>query len=446
MNNVKLSKHWNALQSSYWFVPTLMAAVAIALAFGMVTLDRSGKAGPIEKLGWIYAGGPDGARTVLSTIAGSMITVAGTAFSIVIVALQLASSQFGPRLLRNFMQDTGNQVVLGTFIGTFLYCLLVLRTVRGDNYGVFVPQISVTVGIILAIISIGVLIYFIHHASTLIQVGHVIEEVNRDLHKSLDQLFPEQIGQNILQKHLVAEIPVGFERESLSILADKSGYLQAIDEEQLMKVATSQDLLLRVNCCPGNFIVQGSELAFVWPGEAKSKKLTKQIKQAFIISGQRTEQDDIQFSTQQLVQIALRALSPALNDPFTAILCIDRLGAALCRLATREFPSPYRYDHEDRLRVIANPITFASLVDESFNEIRLYAYSDVAVTKRLLEVIALIAARTHNKKGQAVLLRHANALQRGSQEAISEESDRKEIEERYLAAVKALGEQSLGHG
>jgi uncharacterized membrane protein len=151
MKNVRLGTVWDSLRSSYWFVPGLMAGSAIALAFAMVTLDRSSKSGPIENLGWIYTGGSDGDRTVLSTIASSMITVAGTAFSIVIVALQLASSQFGPRMLRNFMQDTGNQVVLGTFIGTFIYCLLVLRTVRGDNYNVFVPQISVTVGIMLAI-------------------------------------------------------------------------------------------------------------------------------------------------------------------------------------------------------------------------------------------------------------------------------------------------------
>jgi uncharacterized membrane protein len=176
MKKTKLSKLWEALHSSYWFVPTLMVVIAIALAFAMLSLDRAGKSGPIESLGWIYTGGPDGARTMLSAIASSMITVAGTAFSITLVALTLASSQFGPRLLRNFMQDTGNQIVLGTFIATFIYCLLVLRTVRGDDYNVFVPQLSVTVGIVLAIASIGVLIYFIHHASTTIQASHVIGE------------------------------------------------------------------------------------------------------------------------------------------------------------------------------------------------------------------------------------------------------------------------------
>ena len=260
MKNIKLGKLWDSLHSSYWFVPTLMAGLAIALAFAMLTLDQSGKSGPIEKLAWIYAGGPDGARTLLSTIAGSMITVAGTAFSITIVALTLASSQFGPRLLRNFMRDTGNQVVLGTFIATFIYCLLVLRTVRGDDYNVFVPQISVTVGIVLAMTSIGVLIYFIHHASTSIQAWHVIGEVGSDLDKAIDRLFPQKIGYGGAgdKRRWVEEIPVGFDREASPILATSSGYLQAIDDDKLMKIAKSKQLLVRIKHRPGKFVVKGS--------------------------------------------------------------------------------------------------------------------------------------------------------------------------------------------
>jgi uncharacterized membrane protein len=440
MKNARLGTVWDSLRSSYWFVPGLMAASAIALAFVMVTLDQTSNSGPIENLGWIYTGGPDGARTVLSTIAGSMITVAGTAFSIVIVALQLASSQFGPRMLRNFMQDTGNQVVLGTFIGTFIYCLLVLRTVRGDNYNVFVPQISVTVGIMLAIASIGVLIYFIHHASTSIQAWYIIGQVTDDLNHSIDHLFPQKIGHGIPQtkRRWVEEIPVNFDREASPILATGSGYLQVIDQEKLMKLAQSKDLILRLNYRPGKFIVQGSELVMVWPGERVKEKLTKQINQAFILGLERTEQQDVEFSVNQLVEIALRAISPGINDPFTAIRCIDQLSAALSRLAQRDFPSPYRYDDNNNLRVIAHPVTFANLIDDAFNQIRQYGRSDVAVSIRLLEAIATIASQTNNKKDRAVLLRHANTIKQSSQEAVSVESDRKDIEERYLTAVKVL--------
>ncbi|MBD1939753.1 DUF2254 domain-containing protein [Microcoleus sp. FACHB-68] len=441
--NIKLSKLWDSLHSSYWFVPALMSGSAMVLAFAMLALDRAGKSGFIEKLALIYTGGPDGARTMLSTVAGSMITVAGTAFSIVIVALTLASSQFGPRLLRNFMQDTGNQIVLGTFIGTFIYCLLVLRTIRGDDYNLFVPQLAVTFGIVLAITSIGVLIYFIHHASTSIQSWHVIGEVSKDLNHAIDHLFPQKIGQgNPGQKQRwVDEIPVNFDKEASPVLATKSGYLQAVDDKRLMKIAKSNNLLLRLKYRPGKFIVQDSELVMVWPGERMNEKLYGQIYGAFMLGLQRTEQQDVEFCINQLVEIALRAVSPGINDPFTAIQCIDQLSAALCRLAQRDLPSPYRYDDENNLRAIANSVTFAGITDDAFNQIRQYGGSDVAVTIRLLEAIAAIAPHTRNRKDREALLHHATMIERGSQQ-LSEEHDRKDVEERYLAAVKLLSNQS----
>ena len=448
---VKLSKLWDSLHSSYWFVPTLMAILAVALAFSMLTLDRTGKAGPIEKWGWIYTGGPDGARSLLSAVVGSMVTVTATSFSIAIVALQLAASNFGPRMLRNFMQDTGNQIVLGTFISTFIYGLLVLRTVHGEDYNVFVPQISITVGIALALISIGVLIYFIHHASTIIQASHVISEVSTDLDRAIKRLFPEKIGHSVSEhKRQVGEIPACFDSEAYPIRAAGSGYLQVIDEEELMKLARKHDLLLRVKTRPGKFVIQDSELVRVLPGERVSQKLTHQINNAFILGNERNEQQDIEFPINQLVEIALRAISPAVNDPFTAIRCIDRLSAGLSRLAQRDFPSPYRYDKDDNLRVIANPVTFAGLTDAAFNQIRQYGRSDVAVTIRLLEAIARIAPYTRHKKDRAALLRHAQMIERGSREGVGEECDSTCIEERYQAAVKALenhsSDQNLGRG
>jgi len=439
MNNIKLSKLWYSLHSSYWFVPTLMAIVAIALSWAMLALDRSGNSGPTESLGWIYTGGPDGARALLSAVAGSMITVAGTTFSITIVALQLASSQFGPRLLRNFMQDTGNQVVLGTFIATFLYCLLVLRTIRGDDYDVFVPQISVTVGILLAIISIGVLIYFINHASTLIQASHIIGEVSADLNSAINRLFPEKLGYGrSQQERQVGEIPADFDAQAHSIKALDSGYLQEVDNKRLLKIAQSKNLLLRLNHHPGKFIVQGCELVLIWPGERVTKKLTQQINNALILGQERTEQQDVEFPINQLVEIACRAISPGVNDPFTAIRCIDQLSVGLSHLAEREFPSPYRYDDDHNLRVIVEPLTFAGLADAAFNQIRQYGSTDVAVIIRLLEAIAAIAEHTHRQNDRAVLLHHAQMIKHSGQEGAAEENDQKAIAQRYHRVVQAL--------
>ncbi|MEG4985942.1 DUF2254 domain-containing protein [Microcoleus sp. BR0-C5] len=440
MKNVKLSKLWDSLHSSYWFIPTLMAVGSIILAIAMLALDRAGN---IPNWRWIYTGGADGARAVLSSVAGSMISVVATAFSITIVALQLASSNFGPRLLRNFMQDTGNQIVLGTFIATFIYCLLVLRTIHeeGDGYSFFVPQLSVTVGTGLAIASIGVLIYFIHHASTIIQASHVITQVSGDLDQALDRLFPEKIGEGKANNSRpVVEIPANFDSETSPIKATGEGYLQAIDDDELMKIARQYNLLVHLTTRPGKFIVKGSDLAMVFPEKQVNQSLKQQINDAFILGKERTEYQDVEFPIDQLVEIALRAISPGINDPFTAIRCIDRLSAGLSRLAQRDFPSPYRYDDEQNLRVIIKGVTFEGLVDAAFNQIRQYSKSDVAVTIRLLEAIDCIATYTHNSKQREALRRQAEMILNSSREQISQEQDQKDVQEQYYQVIKALGQ------
>ncbi|WP_373539948.1 DUF2254 domain-containing protein [Chamaesiphon sp.] len=441
MKSAKLGKLWESLHSSFWFVPTLMLVLAIGLSFITIGIDQSRETNIIGKLGWTYSLGPSGSRAILSAIAGSMMSVATTAFSITIVALQLASSQFGPRLLRNFIRDTGNQVVLGTFIATFVYCLMVLRTINGVEENEFVPHLAVTVGIGLAIASIGVLIYFIHHSAISIQVDRVIKKVGDDLDRTIDRLFPDQIGRSASkqpEEESLAAIPADFDRLSRAITARESGYIQAIDDDRLMQIATEHNLLLRVERRPGRFVVKGSQLMRVFPGEKIDRQLAAKIADTVEIGIQRTEQQDLEFSIDQLVEIAARALSPGINDPFTAIRCIDQLSAALCHFAQREIPPPYRYDDRHRLRVIAEPLEFADAIDAAFNQIRQYGQSSVAVTMRLLEAIATIAPFTHRKLDRTALKRHAETVERGSQTGIVEELDRQDVQDRYLAALKAI--------
>lgn len=433
--NIK-SKHWDSLRTSLWFIPSLMVVSAIALSFLTIALDEGDREW-LKTFGWTYTRGADGARAILSSVAGSMITVATTAFSIVIVALQLASGQFGPRLLRQFMRDTGNQIVLGTFIATFIYCLLVLRTINAGEDNEFVPHLSVTFALALALASIAVLIYFIHHAAESIQAQHVIAQVGDELNQTIDNLFPKKIGHSV-PNHNQIDIPANFEREANPIRASRSGYIQVIDDDELMKIATQSNILVRLNHRPGDFMVQGSDLAIVYPGERVNQKLDKKINSAFSFGKQRTQQQNVKFSIDQLVEIAIRALSPGINDPFTAIQCIDGLSVGLCHLAEREIPSPYRYDEDNKLRVIAYPVTFAEMTDAAFNQIRQYGQSSVAVIIRLLEAIALIATHTHNNTDRASLLRHAQMIERASHEQVSEELDKKDIEKQYQAAVRAI--------
>jgi uncharacterized membrane protein len=410
-----------------------MTLVAVALSFALVALDEAVRDRVLEHLGWVWAGGPEGARALLST-------VAGVVFSITIVALSLASSQFGPRLLRNFMRDTGNQVVLGTFIATFVYCLLVLRTVRGSEDAQFVPAIAITGALVLAITSLGVLIYFIHHVAASIQVTHLITVVSHDLLHAIDRLFPEKIGYggSEPQDWRKARFPEGFEREARPVSAARSGYLQAIDSEGLMHLATEHDLILRVTPRPGQFVIQGSALVSAWPGERVDERLAEKIHDAFIVGAERTLTQDVEFAVDQLVEVAVRALSPGVNDPFTAMTCIDRLGEALCQLAERVLPSPSRYDVDGRLRVVVHPITFTGVTDAAFNQIRQYGRGSAAVTIRLLEVIAGVGAHASREEDRAALLQQARMIRRGSEEAIPEERDRKDVEAWYRAVERVL--------
>jgi uncharacterized membrane protein len=439
----QILKYWERLRSSFWFLPALMVGGAVALALATVALDEAVMVNDwLRSQHWVYAGGAEGASLMLGTIASSMITIAGVVFSMTLVALSLASSQLGPRLLRTFMRDRTNQVVLGTFISTFVYCLLVLRTIRRADEVAFVPHLSVTIGVLFAIASLGVLIYFIHHVSVSIQANEVVARVAAELIQGVDHLFPQQMGSAGIDPAAVAFAagpPDEFEREARPVASAEDGYLQYIDADALMTLATEQKMLLRLEKRPGQYVSMGCPLVTAWPGDRVTEPLEAAVNAVFVLGHQRSAAQDIEFAIHQLVEIAVRALSPGINDPFTAITCVDRLGSALRRLAQRDMPSPNRYDEQGQLRVIAPAITFPDIVNAAFNQIRQHARSSAAVTIRLLQTIAVIAEAVDRPEDRAALHRHAGMIVRGAREALPEHWDRKEVEERYQAAVRALG-------
>lgn len=418
-----------------------MACLAVALAVAAVELDKAVGDDWLERLGWSYSGGAEGASQLLSAVAGSMIAIAGTVFSMTLVAMSLASSQLGPRLLRNFMRDTANQVVLGTFVATFVYCLLVLRTIRRADEVAFVPHLSVSMGVMLAMASIGVLIYFIHHVAVSIQADVVVARVGHELEDGIGRLFPGQLGQpgsETSDAPREASLPAAFEREAIAVGALEDGYLQLIDADALMELASQEDLLLRLERRPGHYLVQGQTMVMVWPGERVTEALVEQLNDAFVFGNQRTATQDVEFSFLQLVEIAVRALSPGINDPFTAVACVDRLGSALCHLARRDMPSPFRFDRDGRLRLVAPGSTFAGIVDMAFNQIRQSARSNPAVAIRMLDAIAQIAAHVRHARDAACLQRHADMIVRGAREAVPEAEDVLAVEARFMAAAQVL--------
>jgi len=443
---MRLLNLWESMRTSFWFVPAVMTVIAVALSFLTVYIDRS-IGSDANIFGFIYSGGPEGARLVLSTIAGSMITVAGVTFSITIVALTLASSQFGPRLLRNFMHDTGNQVVLGTFVAAFAYCLLVLRTVHTVEGEDFVPSISVAVAIVLALAGIAVLIYFIHHVSLSMQAEQVISAVYRDLEEKMRRLFPEEWKDALGQSpdgEAMRQIEEEGHTQTFDIAADRSGYMRAADLGALLEIATRNDLLIMLPHRPGDFVSAGITLITVKGKGEPGENIARQLASAVIIGSQRTPEQDAEFAVRQLVEVAMRALSPGINDPYTAISCIDRLESALCFLCGREFPLAYLYDDQSRLRVISNPVTFTGIIDAAFDQIRQYGRQSAAETIRLMDALEIIAVQTRTREQREAVLRQADMILRSSTDSLPEPNDADDVRHRYQALVDILKKQGPG--
>jgi len=373
-----------------------MVIIAILMSFLMILLDRLAvSTGLSEVFSYILPNEAEGARSVLSTIAGSMITVAGVVFSITIVTLTLASTQFGPRLIINFVHDRGNQIVLGTFISTFVYCLLILRTIRTGESHTFVPNISVSFGVLLALGSISVLIYFIHHVAESMQASRIISKVKVNLTSTIERLLPRsEVVTDHSTKNLwrpLQPIPHDFTDHCVEALSNNGGYIQVLDHYGLEILATKHDLIIKILNKPGDFVITGYPIALVYPEENCDEKLISSINSYYITGDKRTNEQDIEFAIDQLVEIAVRSLSPGINDPFTAITCIDQLGAILSRLKSRAFAHTYIYDEDNRIRLIRKNAGFSDIMDAAFNQIRQNSGSVVSVTIRLLETLNMLS-------------------------------------------------------
>lgn len=365
-----------------------MAVLAIILSVALIELDNLITSEMLDRLGWIYSFGPEGARAILSAIASSMITVAGLTFSITMLTLQLASSQFGPRLLRNFMADRGNQIVLGTFISTFLYCLLVLRTVRGTEGSSFVPHVSVGFGVLLALASMAVLIYFIHHVATTIRIESLLESLAQETRETIERLYPQSVDDDHVQQETsVIDIDPRYAVQGSAVPATVSGYVQHIDIDALMSIATKEDLVVKIEANPGVFVTAAEPIFTLHAARKVSGETIALLQGTFVVGRERTPEQDLQFSVRRIVEIAQRALSPGTNDPTTALYCIDRLGEAFVRLARRRVPSSARFDEDRKLRIITATVSFDELVSRAFAAIARYGGTDADVMGHLLRTM-----------------------------------------------------------
>jgi uncharacterized membrane protein len=428
--------YWLQLRSTFWFLPgamvfgaAILAALALAIDVALVGADLPD---------WFYGGGADGARALLSTVAGSVVTVAGVGFSITIVALVLASTQFGPRLLTLFMRDVTSQVTLGMFAGTFVYCVLILRTVSDPAAGSpgFAPPVSITIAIGLTLLSVAALVYFFHHVAVSIQAPRLVAAVAAELDHAIDGLYPRGLGRSGPEPPS-GDIPSA--PQDVVVHAERSGYVQVVDDVGLLDLASRHDLCIRLLARPGLFVVRGNPVILVRAPNHVDEQLASELASTLIVGDIRTAEDDIEFSVRQLVEVALRALSPAINDPFTAMAAVDWLGAALARLAREEFPSRYRYDEQGRLRVVADVSTFGGIAHTIFSRIRHYGGTSPVVLNRLLEAVSAFAPHIRVAADRELVRDETEAILRMGKALITSDADLDELEKRYRAAIAALG-------
>jgi uncharacterized membrane protein len=429
-----------ALRTTLWLVPTVLVGVAAVLFAFTFGLDRLVYAGRIGLPWWINAGSADSGRQVLGTIAAAVITVVGVVFSIVILALQLASTQFGPRMLRNFVRDVGTQLTLGTFVGTFVYAVLALGSIssagpRPD----FVPHISISVALVLLLVDLGVLIYFIHHVAVTIQLNEVIAGIGRDLRSAIDQQYQDAATPG--------EMDAGDEDDpdrwrllhGEDVLARRSGYLQAVSYQDLVRLAAASGALIELVHRPGHFIVAGRPLARVWPATAASP-VTQALDRAHVTGPHRTLTQDPVFAVDQLVEIAIRALSPAVNDTFTALSCIDWLTAGLCHLSERTVAIRVLRDSSGVPRVVQRGVSYERVVNGAFDKVRQASRGMPAVAIRQLSSLGRIVESAVSEAQRAVLLRQADMIMRASNESVPEAEDLEDIRARYeeIRAIAGL--------
>ena len=441
---LRLGASWHDLQSSLWFRPAAAAVIAVALAIGITAVDQM----PYFTAPTMLRIGAESARAVLGTIAGAMLAVVGMIFSILMVVLVLASQQFSPRILRNFARDPISQNVLGIFIGTFIYSLLVLARISEHEDRVFTPVFSVTGAIALAIIAIGAFIYFIDHITKTIRISYIVSGISRQTETLLQKMAEETIGGKAAngEQAEIAWRPT----EATVVVSPRPGHIQTIDYDALVHFAQEHGLLIKIERQVGDFITREGVLLALLPGQKLSQKQLDELYSVFDIGTERTMYGDVLFGIRQLVDIALKAISPGINDPSTAVNAIDYLDNILVQAARHGDMAGRYYDSAGKLRLLAARPTFVMMLDLAFDQLRHYSSHEPTITVRLLDALAEIAQVTQEPTRHEAIWRQATMISRGVDPHITEPLERAKINERLREIAARCGAPlegvELAHG
>jgi len=439
MSSTRFAIFYDNLRGSYWFLPAAMAFVAAVVAISLYQLDLAIPNDILYDKWFVLHQTTDQARGSLSLIATSALGVIGVVFSMTLVALTMASSQFGSFLLRAFLRDTGTQTVLGTYSATVVYsiCLLLILPYNASNE--MVPQISITFALILLLLDLAMLLYYFNHVAISVQASKVVAVVAKELGEIIENELKATPAAPFEDSEMIRSRNKSIRLEGRAVSATHSGYIRAFDYDGLTRVANRHGLVFLITRMTGDFVAGGETLLLAWPGdEAVIDSIAGQVNSMCLTGETRTMLQDPLFGIGQLVVVASRALSPGINDPVTAVMCIDRLGEALGKIVARGERAVHRYDARKELRVIAQSYTFDQLAGAAFNMIRQYGRGSAEVLLRMLASIRYIAPLCRTDAQRQVLLLHAGLIEADSRAGLQAEYDRERVRHSFEETVRSI--------
>lgn len=425
---------WDSVRTSLWFLPAVMGVLAPVLTFLALATDHWLDQGPKDSLpGLVYVSPPAQARELLATVLTSMITMASLVFSITMVVLTLATSQFGPRLIRNFMGRLQTQFVLGTFVMTIIYCLLLLSFIQAGDEDAMHAYLSVTLAIGLTIASVALMVLHIHELAASIMSETLIDAVGRELDRGVADLRP--LGEGADPRDA---LPDDFEAGAAFFGVRSSGYIQAIELQRIIDAARAADVLVGLKLRAGDFAIPNGQAFGIYPASRASDRLADSIERAITLGVHRTPVQDLEFSIRHLVEIAVRALSPGINDPYTAVSVIHRLSASWAELLQRSVPRGVFQDRDGVLRVICPRPSYGSLLNASFSQIRQSGCDKPIILIHLLKALQAMAPCANTGDQQAALRDQAHAILEDARREIRNSADLEDVEKQGQRTLEVL--------
>jgi uncharacterized membrane protein len=431
MRRVTARYKWDLLKVSFWFAPVVMSLAAIMLAWAMYRLDALIPNELLQDSRLILTGTPSEMRSMLVGMGSTILTTAGVVFTLLTLPLSTVAAQYGSRLLRVFLGDRTTQLVLGMFVAAFVYCLAAALSILPVEVEPDGPQITATVGLFLMVGTFASLILLIQHISTMLQAPNIAAAAGAELREVVLAEIPEQVmgGEGRMSgPETDPDYLAGKGGYPISVL--QSGSIQYIDPQYLLTLAKEHNLVIRLLCKPGHFIKRNTAVALVWPADRINEGLDQQIRQAYQIGNGRTPTQDVAYAVNQLVEMAVRAMSPAINDPFTAMTCLDHIGEGLALFIQQGEKLPYYYDNENQLRLILEPVTFTELLSGAFDMLRHASCDNACVLLHMLGVIDTIGQEAVMPGARQELHRHVNLILSEAQAGKIVDWDRERISQR----------------